>query len=176
MTITILDFFKKAQRPLYYKTKMNQLRVGEILSLGGLKQDEGYAQAYIRKEPRKTWSFHALWTMPGKAIWAEGSFSVKNKMVILTPGTADENLTYFFVVCHRLADLIAQEREKYTDDDDAIQTSWYQRQGVDALFDGQVICRLGKTSCNYYHQKLLLSTASKQAISMNPLLALGVEC
>ena len=41
MTITILDFFKKSQRPLYYKTKMNQLRVGEILSLGGLKQDEG---------------------------------------------------------------------------------------------------------------------------------------
>lgn len=109
--MTLLEFFKRARRPLYYKSKLNQLRNHEVLSLGGVRQSIGprrfaYGQAYLKKLTKGQYTFVGLWTLPSKPerqdCWIQGTFTLSKGVMRFEPSVTTAHLHGFFKVCRYL--------------------------------------------------------------------------
>ncbi|MEZ9750352.1 hypothetical protein AB4425_12870 [Vibrio sp. 10N.261.51.A1] len=109
--MTLLEFFKRARRPLYYKSKLNQLRNHEVLSLGGVRQSIGqrrfaYGQAYLKKLTKGQYTFVGLWTLPSKPerqdCWIQGTFTLSKGVMRFESSVTIAHLHGFFKVCRYL--------------------------------------------------------------------------
>lgn len=111
LSMTLLDFFKQSRRPIYYKSKLNQLSNNEVLSFGGIRRSIGrkrfaYGQAYIQKLTKNQFSFVGLWTLPSKPerhdYWVQGSFTLSKGVMRFENGITSDHLRAFFKVCRYL--------------------------------------------------------------------------
>lgn len=150
-----ITFFKKAQRPIYYKAKLNKMRNGDTLSLGSIianypaplpdnenNQLNAYAQAYINKETKGIYSFTGLWTIPSKPsrpdIWTTGTFTINKGVITLTDSSCDDALHSFFLVCRYIKCLINADKQShyiYNNQMNPME-DWFYVNSIPFHFDG----------------------------------------
>lgn len=185
-SLDILTFFKRCHRPLYYKAKLNQLRNGERLSLGGVRQSTSsnhflYAQASLQKETRGQFSFHGLWTLNDEVRWTQGHFTLGKGQLTFSSSTSPESLDAFYTLCQQLLEAMKPEEKRYIQSIRSKgQSNWFHQHQLPVCFDGLVVTPSGVTkealilsADQYWNRKpLKLSSASLDAIHTHPLNAL----
>lgn len=169
ITMSLLTLLKHCRRPLYYKTKINQLRNHETLSLGAIRQSNNrggfdYGQAYIQKRTKGRYEFVGIWTLSSKSTrkwcWVQGGFTVNKGQVQFENDIDKQQLRAFFKVCRylgvykrdeerRLRIIIASHRRvniQYPHDHGSYdyplkneEDSWFYEHDFKSLFCGEVI-------------------------------------
>ncbi|MGR5308084.1 hypothetical protein [Vibrio mediterranei] len=141
ITMSLLTLLKHCRRPLHYKTKINQLRNHEILSLGAIRQSNNrggfeYGQAYIQKCTKGRYEFVGVWTLSSKptrqSCWVQGAFTLDEDKLVFEVGIDETLLRAFFKICRYLG---VYKREEVCRG----VTNWFNKHHFNPLFCGEVI-------------------------------------
>jgi len=127
--MNIIDLMKYCRLPLYFKSEIRSMKVGDVFLLGIIKEFyeeldlHAVAEAWIEKE-RGVWKFYAAWTLPTNSrrtdVMTDGKFIVKKGGVVeFFDDSNRSSLKSFALVCRRIQKLLShvdsEERQQWFD-------------------------------------------------------------